>query len=232
MAHRKIQPAFTLIELLVVISIIALIVSILLPSLKSARDTAKGIVCMQNQKNIALVLTMYSEENDFMTPPVFYEGMTWGERLVEADLLPVPVVGGVSVLVCPGGTLTPETTLYQSIDRTYALPMWGFEGSWDLGGFRVKDTVLKAGQYKDAGEGTLLPDLILSVDSAYDVPGAVGYLDQRYYIFLNSNVDKIHLRHGGGANIAFGDGHAANLSFDALIDLGWIKNINNLVSRY
>lgn len=56
--------AFTLIELLVVISIIALLVSILLPSLNTARGLAKTVMCSSNLKNVGLAHAMYMQENE------------------------------------------------------------------------------------------------------------------------------------------------------------------------
>ena len=50
--------AFTLIELLVVISVMALLISILLPALGSARSTARLTVCLTQQKNIANAMIM------------------------------------------------------------------------------------------------------------------------------------------------------------------------------
>jgi prepilin-type N-terminal cleavage/methylation domain-containing protein/prepilin-type processing-associated H-X9-DG protein len=63
MDFRKDKFGFTLIELLVVISIIALLVSILLPALQSAKRKASGAVCLVNQKGIALAWIIYSNDN-------------------------------------------------------------------------------------------------------------------------------------------------------------------------
>jgi prepilin-type N-terminal cleavage/methylation domain-containing protein/prepilin-type processing-associated H-X9-DG protein len=57
------KSAFTLIELLVVISIIALLVSILLPALQMAKRKAGGAVCLVHQKGIALAWVMYAQDN-------------------------------------------------------------------------------------------------------------------------------------------------------------------------
>ena len=58
------RAAFTLIELLVVISILALLVSILLPSLSRARRLAKKNVCQVLHKGYGLATEMYSFDND------------------------------------------------------------------------------------------------------------------------------------------------------------------------
>ena len=55
---------FTLIELLVVVSIIALLVSILLPSLGKARDAAKRVVCSKNLQSLGMAWIMYAGDNN------------------------------------------------------------------------------------------------------------------------------------------------------------------------
>ena len=59
----KRKQGFTLIELLVVVAIIALLISILLPSLARARETAKRAVCASNLKGIATGMKVYANDN-------------------------------------------------------------------------------------------------------------------------------------------------------------------------
>jgi len=57
------RHGFTLIELLVVISIVALLISILLPALSNSRAAARSVVCMSNLKQMSLAIQIYGTEN-------------------------------------------------------------------------------------------------------------------------------------------------------------------------
>lgn len=63
-----ISPAFTLLELLVVISIIAMLVALLLPTLRMARSVTHLTVCQSNLRQIYLASFMYSEDSDGYLP--------------------------------------------------------------------------------------------------------------------------------------------------------------------
>jgi len=62
------KNGFTLIELLVVIAIIAVLMSILMPALRKAREQANSIVCKNNLRNYGLAGTMYLQANDDTFP--------------------------------------------------------------------------------------------------------------------------------------------------------------------
>jgi len=60
---------FTLIELLVVISVIALLVALLLPAFNGAREAAKRVICMSNQRQIFIASNAYAQDNERFFPP-------------------------------------------------------------------------------------------------------------------------------------------------------------------
>ncbi|HVP11415.1 MAG TPA: type II secretion system protein [Phycisphaerae bacterium] len=59
------RQGFTLVELLIVISIMALLASILLPSLSKAREMAKSSSCLSNLRNVGMSIAMYASEQKY-----------------------------------------------------------------------------------------------------------------------------------------------------------------------
>ena len=61
---KRNREGFTLIELLVVIAVIAMLLSIVMPAFRRARQIAREAVCMSNLRQWGLVFGMYTQDND------------------------------------------------------------------------------------------------------------------------------------------------------------------------
>ncbi len=71
-SRASLRRAFTLIELLVVIAIVSLLVGVLLPSLASARTTARGVVCQSNQRQLVTAWNLYANDYRERAMPLAY----------------------------------------------------------------------------------------------------------------------------------------------------------------
>ncbi len=147
------RTAFTLIELLVVIAIIAILMSILLPVLRLAKDQANRVYCVNNVRSLVTAWYLYKDDNDdklvngnvayhaWVEPPQDASGdYVDTDPTLEDELRGIeqgalyPYVKAVDAYRCPADRRKKDP--YKATFRSYSIA-GGMNGEEDSGGYRV-----------------------------------------------------------------------------------------------
>ena len=126
------RRAFTLIELLVVISIIALLITLLLPAIEGARQASHVTVCANQQHQILVALHSWGADNEGELPPGSgYANGTQPHHGVRGtgdffDVLVLEYIEPPSVWYCPEGGLFPDTGNNSSVRNQTVNTLWDF----------------------------------------------------------------------------------------------------------
>lgn len=206
---------FTLIELLVVIAIIAILASMLLPVLNSAREKGKSISCGSNLKQLGTTMAMYQNDySDYFIP--LRTGTTnadlWPQKLqdIYGKKGAFDFAKPSAIVYCPSSKWIGSQK-YVSYGACYYGPMswlygttvdvatWGTAGSDGPGRPPTKSVLLRS----------LVSRTLLFADQTYqDTDSASG---TGYYLIKNvSSYTTVfpRLRHAQKSNMLFADGHA------------------------
>jgi len=211
------KNGFTLIELLVVIAIIALLMAILLPSLRLAREQARRVACAANLRNLGLALVSYIDDNEQCLPPAEARDKldttsqdNWylnTALLASMDVEPQRDIDGKilgppadrTVLTCPSHRnprmTRDESPVFPPEQRPYALS-YMMNGTWRLsnrGGIR--------GDRRHATEFRKPSETLALCDGN-------GYYSARAVVLYEAcPAGNFEYRHRDSINLLFLDGH-------------------------
>jgi len=164
LTNKSRRTAFTLVEVLVVIAIIAVIAALLMPALSKARERGLAMVCLNNTKQLALGLQLYTDDHDGMLPynlvmagSLYRTNLNWVNNVMTWDLsadntnlatirqasLGAYVSGSPAVYRCPSDRVlssVQSTAGWDSRIRSYSMnALVGNAGSASSGGVNVND---------------------------------------------------------------------------------------------
>ena len=216
------RRGFTLIELLVVISIIALLISILLPALKRARSAARAIQCMSNLRMMGVANNMYADDYDGVYVPVRATGLPdrwfsgydfyqYAGLSIYGSKFPGNVVSTLTwrPLFCPDA---PGATTGKWMGFAYGMPDFALDVVFTSGSTNhygnVRKKVVKPSRRMMILDG-LASNIFASHWNNY-YPEPHGWSD------ANTSLHPPAYRHADAANLLYFDNHVAGVKKEGL----------------